>query len=184
MRANFNGKFLVYLISAYFGVKGTLITFLSLTQLPYFKEMGVTGSDYQAYGTASLTPWSIKGLIGALSDSRPILGCVYVLARDCIALQSTVDNGLQITKGCLLSDGRTISSHNATTHVGVPPSTGITSSPICLWLQRLLPLHLAFWQSFILVLSRPGWRPFCFSSVPLVLLRLICYLKQSMQKSW
>eukprot|EP00298_Acanthocystis_sp_HF-20_P017496 c21763_g2_i1.p1 GENE.c21763_g2_i1~~c21763_g2_i1.p1 ORF type:complete len:538 (-),score=185.87 c21763_g2_i1:76-1689(-) len=71
---NFGFKFVVELISTYFGVKGMLTTCLSLGQLPYYQSLGVSGERYQAYRTVALTPWTIKSLLGTISDSIPILG--------------------------------------------------------------------------------------------------------------
>jgi hypothetical protein len=34
--------------AAYFGVKGTLYAFVNLAALPYYKNLGVSGKDYQA----------------------------------------------------------------------------------------------------------------------------------------
>ena len=43
--------------------------------LPYFKDyMGLDSARYQAMLTASRTPWSIKPLIGIVSDVVPIRG--------------------------------------------------------------------------------------------------------------
>ena len=37
------------LCTAYFGVKGTLYAFVNLAALPYYKNLGVSGKDYQAW---------------------------------------------------------------------------------------------------------------------------------------
>eukprot|EP01043_Picozoa_sp_COSAG02_P022719 COSAG02_NODE_1189_length_13995_cov_7.850101_5_plen_188_part_00 len=45
-----------------------------LSQLPYYKTMGVGAAQYQIYGSIANTPWAMKGLIGALSDALPLGG--------------------------------------------------------------------------------------------------------------
>jgi hypothetical protein len=45
-----------------------------LSQLPYYKTMGVGAAQYQIYGSIANTPWAMKGLIGALSDALPLCG--------------------------------------------------------------------------------------------------------------
>ncbi|KNC82139.1 hypothetical protein SARC_05559 [Sphaeroforma arctica JP610] len=68
-------RFVILMTSVYFGIKGTLGTFVGVGQLPYFKEhLKVSGSEYQAYRTAAMTPWAMKALMGAISDSIPIAG--------------------------------------------------------------------------------------------------------------
>lgn len=65
-------KFSVF--AAYFGVKGALYSFNGLVLLPYYKGLGVSGRDYQVYGTISVAPFSMKALIGVISDSVPLFG--------------------------------------------------------------------------------------------------------------
>jgi predicted MFS family arabinose efflux permease len=43
-------------------------------QLPYYKSLGVSGRDYQIYGSVAVTPFALKGLIGSLSDAVPLFG--------------------------------------------------------------------------------------------------------------
>eukprot|EP00053_Salpingoeca_punica_P018716 m.184662 g.184662 ORF g.184662 m.184662 type:complete len:708 (-) comp17489_c0_seq6:1685-3808(-) len=75
VRGNFSLPFLLLLVSAYMGVKGSLATFLNVGLLPYFKNyLNVSGQKYQAYGTVANTPWSLKGFIGVLSDCMPLFG--------------------------------------------------------------------------------------------------------------
>merc|ERR1712176_168859 len=62
------------LVSAYFGIKGSLFTCLHLNMLPYFKLLGVNGDRYQSFRTLSITPWSLKPLIGTISDTTPLFG--------------------------------------------------------------------------------------------------------------
>ena len=60
MKVNFGWRFCLILVSAYFGVKGALYTFAGLVQLPYYKSLGVSGRDYQIYGSIAVTPFSLK----------------------------------------------------------------------------------------------------------------------------
>lgn len=71
----FGWTFVALLISAYLGVKGSLMQLTTSAQLPYFKKnLGITGTEYQAYGTAAMTPWAMKALIGTISDAVPLFG--------------------------------------------------------------------------------------------------------------
>eukprot|EP01012_Entosiphon_sulcatum_P065674 TRINITY_DN9465_c0_g1_i1.p1 TRINITY_DN9465_c0_g1~~TRINITY_DN9465_c0_g1_i1.p1 ORF type:complete len:549 (-),score=71.44 TRINITY_DN9465_c0_g1_i1:147-1793(-) len=72
---HFGSKFLAMLASAYLGVKGPLSQVIMIGQQPYFqKYLQLSGADYQMYGTVANTPWAMKALIGALSDSVYIAG--------------------------------------------------------------------------------------------------------------
>lgn len=71
----FGWTFVALLVSAYLGVKGSLMQLTTSAQLPYFKKnLGITGTEYQAYGTAAMTPWAMKALIGTISDAVPLGG--------------------------------------------------------------------------------------------------------------
>jgi len=71
----FGWSFVALLFSAYLGVKGSLMQLTTSAQLPYFKNnLGITGTEYQAYGTAAMTPWAMKALIGTISDAVPLGG--------------------------------------------------------------------------------------------------------------
>ena len=74
LEQNFGVSFLVLLVSAYMGVKGALYYVVVLSQLPYYREMGVGAAQYQIYGSIANTPWAMKGLIGAVSDALPLCG--------------------------------------------------------------------------------------------------------------
>mmetsp|Transcript_20659 Transcript_20659/g.43682 ORF Transcript_20659/g.43682 Transcript_20659/m.43682 type:complete len:623 (+) Transcript_20659:389-2257(+) len=72
---NFTLSFLILLTSCYYGVKGTLYTFVMAGQLPYFqKYVGVSGIEYQSYKLISSLPWAMKAWIGMISDNFPIWG--------------------------------------------------------------------------------------------------------------
>eukprot|EP00123_Amoebidium_parasiticum_P007040 comp17831_c0_seq1/m.17974 comp17831_c0_seq1/g.17974 ORF comp17831_c0_seq1/g.17974 comp17831_c0_seq1/m.17974 type:complete len:594 (-) comp17831_c0_seq1:231-2012(-) len=71
----FGWRFMVLLNSAYFGIKGFLYILLYTAMLPFFlKFLKATATDYQIYGTVSTTPFSMKALIGMISDVMPIRG--------------------------------------------------------------------------------------------------------------
>ena len=72
---NFTLPFIVLLTSCYYGVKGTLYTFVMSGQLPYFqKYVGVSGLEYQKLKLISSLPWAMKAWIGMTSDTYPIWG--------------------------------------------------------------------------------------------------------------
>ena len=72
---NFTLPFVILLTSCYYGVKGTLYTFVMSGQLPYFqKYVGVSGVEYQKLKLLSQIPWAMKAWIGMISDNFPIYG--------------------------------------------------------------------------------------------------------------
>ena len=72
---NFGWRFMGMITSSHFFIKGFGSTVSYNAALPYFKDyMGLDSAGYQAMLTASRTPWSIKPLIGILSDVFPIRG--------------------------------------------------------------------------------------------------------------
>jgi hypothetical protein len=74
IRGNFGPDFVWMLFSAYFGVKGSLFTFVTLGQLPFYqKYMKVSGVQYQIYGTIAMTPFAMKAFIG---DALKYLICL------------------------------------------------------------------------------------------------------------
>ena len=74
LEQNFGSSFLVLLVSAYMGVKGALYYVVVLSQLPFYREMGVGAAQYQIYGSIANTPWARTGLIGGGSDALPLCG--------------------------------------------------------------------------------------------------------------
>ena len=75
LRANFGGPFMLMISSSHFGVKGFCYQVVATASLPYFKDyMGVSTEVYQAMTTVAWTPWSLKPLVGILSDVVPIRG--------------------------------------------------------------------------------------------------------------
>eukprot|EP01064_Diplonema_japonicum_P031003 TRINITY_DN5412_c0_g1_i1.p1 TRINITY_DN5412_c0_g1~~TRINITY_DN5412_c0_g1_i1.p1 ORF type:complete len:598 (+),score=61.62 TRINITY_DN5412_c0_g1_i1:84-1796(+) len=75
LKNDFGSKFIVMLFSTYFGVKGGLYTLFVRGQMPYYLDyIKASGADYQRYGTFSVTPWAMKAMIGALSETVPVMG--------------------------------------------------------------------------------------------------------------
>eukprot|EP00123_Amoebidium_parasiticum_P001510 comp12622_c0_seq1/m.7661 comp12622_c0_seq1/g.7661 ORF comp12622_c0_seq1/g.7661 comp12622_c0_seq1/m.7661 type:complete len:605 (-) comp12622_c0_seq1:275-2089(-) len=71
----FGWRFVLLLCSTYFGIKGFLYALLGTAQLPYFLYlMGLESTDYQIYSTIARTPWSMKAVMGMMSDLLPIRG--------------------------------------------------------------------------------------------------------------
>ena len=57
------------------GPRGFCYQVVATASLPYFKDyMGVSTEVYQAMTTVAWTPWSLKPLVGILSDVVPIRG--------------------------------------------------------------------------------------------------------------
>ncbi|OSX77177.1 hypothetical protein BU14_0159s0032 [Porphyra umbilicalis] len=76
MNTNFGWRFVVILFSTYFGIKG-IVYFISRSAfLPFLRiKLGVDDAPrFQALFTVSLLPWSLKPLIGMVSDVLPIGG--------------------------------------------------------------------------------------------------------------
>lgn len=66
---------MVLLTSVYLGVKGFLSAMITKSQNPfYLTYLGTDATTYQLLATVSRTPWSMKALIGVLSDTFPIQG--------------------------------------------------------------------------------------------------------------
>jgi len=75
LNGNFTPQFVALLFSGYFGIKGSLFSFLTAGLLPYFKSyLHVTGAQYQDYSTIALSPWGMKAIFGTVSDLLPIGG--------------------------------------------------------------------------------------------------------------
>lgn len=66
--------FVVALASLYFATKGMIYYGVYYNQLPYYRELGVSGADYYNYAAVSRTPWAMKGFYGAFSDTQPFAG--------------------------------------------------------------------------------------------------------------
>jgi hypothetical protein len=71
---NYGEHFCLLLCSVYGGLKGPVFQMITSAQLPYFKSIGITGQQYQSYGTVASTPWAMKAAIGITSDAVPLWG--------------------------------------------------------------------------------------------------------------
>ena len=108
LQQNFGLSFLLLLTSAYMGVKGALYYVVVLSQLPYYRAMGVGAAQYQIYGSIANTPWAMKGLIGAISDALPLGGYhkrgyivgACVVGVTAFALLAAVPFGSDEAKAC------------------------------------------------------------------------------------
>lgn len=71
---DFGDRFLLLLTFMYFGVKGLAFQSLVGVTLPYFKGMGIEGALYQVCSAVGTAGWAMKAVLGATSDSFPLLG--------------------------------------------------------------------------------------------------------------
>jgi len=63
------------IISVMFGVKGAMIGLVGASGLPYAqKYLKLTAIEMQKYGIVASFPWTVKPLIGMISDGFPIFG--------------------------------------------------------------------------------------------------------------
>lgn len=95
LNVNFGWRFVVTLLSAFVGVKGVLYTLGNSSYLPYLREKaGVTdAARYQAFLTVARLPWSLKALIGMVSDLLPVAGLhkrYYILGSAALGTASSV----------------------------------------------------------------------------------------------
>lgn len=93
----FTGRFLAFLLCSQLFVKGTVFLIANSTMLPIFKRMNVDAVHVQLYMTLAMSPWTIKPLVGVISDSLTIRGyhkrfyliqCIIVGTISGIALTS------------------------------------------------------------------------------------------------
>lgn len=86
LSASFSPKFVTLLATNYFFLKGSIYVCIQGVQLPYFKILGVDGVTYQMLSVIAVTPWAMKGVIGALSDSFALWGYHkrYYMLLSCI----------------------------------------------------------------------------------------------------
>jgi hypothetical protein len=64
----FSWRFLAFLFFSQFLIKGTLHRLSMGAMLPLFKGMGIDAVQFQLYMTMAMVPWSIKPIVGLLSD--------------------------------------------------------------------------------------------------------------------
>jgi len=74
LRDAFTLKFLLFLLTTQLAVKGLLYQIFSGVSLPIFKYMNVDAVQVQLYMTIASSPWSVKPLIGVVSDLISIRG--------------------------------------------------------------------------------------------------------------
>jgi len=61
-------KFLAYLLISQFIIKGLMYKMVMGSMLPVFKNLGMDASELQIYMTIAMSPWTLKPLIGLVSD--------------------------------------------------------------------------------------------------------------------
>jgi len=71
---NFGRGFLILIFGVYFCAKGIAFTFITSWQLPFYEDYDISSITYQAYLLIGTTPWTMKGIIGLVSDNWPIFG--------------------------------------------------------------------------------------------------------------
>lgn len=70
----FTLKFILFLGTTQFLLKGIVYTMSNVVMLPLFKHKGVNALDLQIYTALATAPWTIKPLFGILSDLVTIKG--------------------------------------------------------------------------------------------------------------
>jgi BT1 family len=70
----FSLRFLGFLLFSQLFVKGTVVLIASSLLMPIFKKMNMDAIHVQLYITLSMSPWSIKPVIGVISDVVAIGG--------------------------------------------------------------------------------------------------------------
>lgn len=82
-------RFLLFLVCTQLFVKGSLIVISSNTLLPIFKAMNMDAVHVQLYLALAMSPWSIKPVIGVLSDTVATRGYhkrYYLVTCICIGI--------------------------------------------------------------------------------------------------
>ena len=75
LQHNFGWRFAVQIGIMYVCVKGLLNSTMGLVKLSYCKKtLGIDGNACQTMSSIAMTPWSIKGIFGVVSDSYPLFG--------------------------------------------------------------------------------------------------------------
>ena len=94
LRRTFGDSLLKFIFSVQFGLKGALMQLVASAGLPYAQQyLKLSAIEMQRYGIVAMFPWTVKPLVGMVSDLFPIggyhkryyiagasaLGCVAVL---------------------------------------------------------------------------------------------------------
>lgn len=85
-------KFMLLVVSIFFGLKGILDSLTIEALLPFYKELNYDGVAYQRTLAMALSPYAMKGFIGSVSDYFPIAGyhkkyyliCSNILGIACV----------------------------------------------------------------------------------------------------
>lgn len=64
-------RFVTLLFVNYYAIKGLVMILVGSTMLPFFKELGADGVQYELFNIIVFAPFAMKGLIGAMSDAWP-----------------------------------------------------------------------------------------------------------------
>ncbi|MDB9801319.1 folate/biopterin family MFS transporter [Flavobacteriaceae bacterium] len=67
-------RFILFLMISQMLIKGILYRISETTMLPIFKNMGVGAARLQIYMTVAMSPWSLKPVVGVLSDILTFYG--------------------------------------------------------------------------------------------------------------
>ena len=67
-------QFVAFLVVSQLFVKGMLLRIIEVSMLPIFKTLGVDAADLQIYAVVITSPWTLKPLIGVLSDMITVYG--------------------------------------------------------------------------------------------------------------
>ena len=74
LRKAYGLKFLLYLVVSQLFIKGILFRTTISLALPLFKSLGIDAVHLQLLGALALSPWTIKPVIGVLSDRVRLFG--------------------------------------------------------------------------------------------------------------
>jgi len=67
-------KFFWFLVISQFMIKGMLFRLVTASMLPIFKESNLSATTLQLFTTIAMSPWSVKPLVGVMSDVVPLYG--------------------------------------------------------------------------------------------------------------
>eukprot|EP01063_Lacrimia_lanifica_P008472 TRINITY_DN1550_c0_g3_i1.p1 TRINITY_DN1550_c0_g3~~TRINITY_DN1550_c0_g3_i1.p1 ORF type:complete len:588 (+),score=222.70 TRINITY_DN1550_c0_g3_i1:67-1830(+) len=135
LREDFGGDFMVMLFCTYFGIKGALYPLSNRAQKIYYLDYArTTAAQYQQFVTFSSTPWALKAVFGAVSDTIPIRGLhkfPYMVAATALGVCAFSSLASIDMEGLLVAND-TAAAVNAT----APPPQYVVSD--LLWLAPVL----------------------------------------------